>query len=293
MEERLQIDSKEPKKKVEQEEADQVKGKKKDKPGLALSFSEKEVKNLFFNYLTAILLIEGLIFFFCFIDHLASKDSVFPWKAYLFATFLTPVAITFVFGLILLLFNGFFFGHKDSAPKGRGYSGSWHKGERIDTFVQLIHQLPLLLCLFLLIVATALAYKLEDVLIFVAQAGVTTGKYLFFTLIGILVLGAIAGAVWVALNYRLKTKSLKADHQYRMQLMERMGMAIMDDGSMVDKQGRIVYQNGPDADVGALPDASLKQLPDKDVPQITAQQDATEAVFDDDSDASEEDPQNS
>lgn len=147
--------------------------------GLAASFTDQEVKNLFFSYLTAMLLIEGLIFFFSFINHLASEGSAFPWKPYLFATFILPVAITFVFGLILLTFNRFFFGRQADKPADHGglsVAGGWGKGARIATFLQLIHRLPLLFSMLLLITATALAYKLEDIVFYVAQAGATTAR---------------------------------------------------------------------------------------------------------------------
>jgi hypothetical protein len=220
--------------------------KNKASLGLAASFTDQEVKNLFFSYLTAMLLIEGLIFFFCFINHLASEGSAFPWKPYLFATFITPVAITFVFGLILLTFNRFFFGRQADKPADHGtafVASGWGKGARISTFLQLVHRLPLLFSMLLLITATALAYKLEDIVLYVAQAGATTAKYLFFTLIGILIVSAIGVAIWVALSYRLKNKTLSADHQYRMQLMEQFGMVLLENGTMLDKQGEVVYQD--------------------------------------------------
>lgn len=68
-------------------------------------------------------------------------------------------------------------------------------------------------------------------------------EYLFFTLIGILIVSAIGVAIWVALSYRLKNKTLSADHQYRMQLMEQFGMVLLEDGTMLDKQGKVVYQD--------------------------------------------------
>lgn len=221
-------------------------GRKDGPQGLAASFTDQEVKNLFFSYLTTMLLVEGLIFFFTFINHLASEGGAFPWKPYLFATFITPVAITFVFGLILLTFNRFFFGRRESVSDSEAspFSGGWGKGERMATFLQLIHRLPLLFSMLLLITATALAYKLEDIIIYVAAAGATTAKYLFFTLIGILIVTAVGVGIWVALSYRLKNKTLSADHQYRMQLMEQFGMVLLEDGTMLDKQGKVVYRNG-------------------------------------------------
>lgn len=230
--------------------------------GLSASFSDQEIKNLFFSYLTAMLLIEGLIFFFCFISHLASDGQVFPWKPYLFATFISPVAITFVFGLILLTFNHFFFNRQiDTATDQKNISGvsGWGKGERVTTFLQLIHRLPLLFSMLLLIAATALAYKLEDIVLYIAQAGATTAKYLFFTLIGALIVSVAGIAIWVVLNYRLKNKTLSADHQYRMKLMEQFGMVLLKDGTMLDKEGKTVYQDSIDA--GSVAFSRMENLP--------------------------------
>lgn len=213
--------------------------------GLAASFTQQEIKNLFFSYLTTILLVEGLIFFFSFINHLAREGSFFPWKAYLFATFITPVAITFIFGLILLTFNRFFFEREPSLEQGvKQYHqlGWWRRGERTALFLHMIHRLPLMLSMFLLIVATALAYKLDAIMLYIAEVGATTARYLFFTLIAFMVVAALGAAIWVILSYRMKSSTLSADHQYRMQLLEQLGMVMLDDGTMIDKQGQITYQ---------------------------------------------------
>lgn len=213
--------------------------------GLAASFTPQEVKNLFFSYLTTILLVEGLIFFFSFINHLATDGSLFPWKPYLFATFITPVVITFVFGLILLTFNRFFFEHDSASIQGgkEYFHPGWRSGERTLLFLHMIHRLPLMLSMFLLIAATALAYKLDAIMLYIADVGATTARYLFFTLIAFLIVAALGAAVWVILSYRMKSRTLSADHQYRMQLLEQLGMVMLDDGTMIDKHGQVTYQS--------------------------------------------------
>lgn len=212
--------------------------------GLAAAFSEQEIKNLFFSYLTTMLLVEGLIFFFSFINHLAGDSSLFPWKPYLFATFIAPVAITFVFGLILLTFNRFFYGRiaGESVEDSRVIPpGGWRKGERMTTFFHLIHRLPLLFSMFLLIAATAFAYQLEDILRYLAAAGAMTAKYLFFGLIGLLVVAALGIAAWMLLSYRLRDRTLTADHEYRMKLIDQFGLVQLEDGTVLDRQGKVVH----------------------------------------------------
>ncbi|WP_321370586.1 hypothetical protein [uncultured Desulfuromusa sp.] len=213
--------------------------------GLAASFEAAEVKKLFFSFLITILSIEGVVFFLCYINLLVNENGVFPWKPYLFASFIAPVAVTFVFGLIVLIFNRFFFNQAPPVVEfQRGVTPIFGvgKGEKIALFFQVIHRLPLLLSLLLLIAATALAYKLDAIVLFMAQVGVSTARYLFFTLIGLLVVSAIGIAVWMILSYRLRQKTLQSGHDYRMQLMEQFGMVLLEDGTMINKEGQVVYQ---------------------------------------------------
>lgn len=213
--------------------------------GLAATFESGEVKKLFYSYLITILSIEGLILFLSYINLLATNSSTFPWKPYLFATFLAPIATTFIFGLILLTFNRFFFNESPPVVENQGlYPAGFGvgKGDRVDFFFQTVHRLPILFSMFLLIVATVLAYNLDAIVIYMAQVGASTARYLYFTVIGLLVVIAVGIAVWMILSYRLRQKSLQTGHQYRMQLMEQFEMVLLDDGTMINKKGDVVYQ---------------------------------------------------
>lgn len=213
--------------------------------GLAAAFEPAEVKKLFFSYLITILSVEGLIFFLCYVNLLVTDSHSFPWKPYLFGSFIAPIATTFIFGLILLIFNRFFFNQSPpsveslrSVPLDFGMG----KGDRIAFFLQVVHRLPILFSMVLLIAATALAYNLDVIVVYMAQVGASTARYLFFTLIGVLVVVAIGIAIWMILSYRLRQKSMQTGHQYRMQLMEQFGMVLLEDGTMINREGEVVYQ---------------------------------------------------
>lgn len=220
--------------------------------GVASTFDRQELKNFFVNYLTSMLVIEGLIFFFCFVNHLATQSPGFPWKPYLFATFITPIAITFVFGLIILTFNKYFF--KDAVQSSGDppfYSGvSLNKGDRLGTFFQVVQRLPFLLSLLLLIAATAIAYKMDAIVLYAAQAGAVTAQYLFFSLVGVMAVAALGIAAWMILSYRLRQNTLTTSHQYKMQLMQQFGMVLLDDGTMLDKDGNIIHQQADVTQIG-------------------------------------------
>lgn len=238
--------------------------------GIADTFEDKEIKHLFFNYLTTMLVIEGGVFFFCFINHLVTPDSVFPWKPYLFATFIVPIAITFIFGLILLTFNRFFF--RDSIDNGFDPRslGTWEKGQRVASFLQLLYRLPFLGGMTLLLAASVLIYKLDDIAFYALQIGSGVAKYLFFSIIGILIFVAIGLISWMILSFRLRQQTMKSDHQYRMQLMEQFGMVLLEDGTMINKDGKVLNQEKETGIIAASENARLLTNEEADIRLIDA-----------------------
>ena len=236
--------------------------------GIADTFEDKEVKHLFFNYLTTMLVIEGGVFFFCFINHLVTPNSVFPWKPYLFATFITPIALTFIFGLILLTFNRFFF--RESIDNGFDprILGTWEKGQRMSSFLQLVYRLPFLGGMTLLLAASILIYKLDDIAFYALQIGSGVARYLFFTLIGVIIFVAVGLIFWMILSFRLRQQTLKSDHQYRMQLMEQFGMVLLDDGTMLNKEGKVLNQPKNTAILPASENARLLSNDEADIELI-------------------------
>ena len=230
--------------------------------GVASTFDSKGLNDFFVNYLTAMLVIEGLIFFFCFVNHLATDSPEFPWKNYLFATFIAPVAITFVFGLIILTFNKYFFKGAVEIPDPNAsiYARGVNRGDRLETFFQVVHRLPFLFSLLLLITATAIAYKMDAIVLYAAQAGATTAKYLFITLVAVMAVIALGIGIWMILSYRLRQKTITTNHQYKMQLMDQFGMVLLDDGTMLNKEGDVVYQQEGTTQVGYDDDEEVTMI---------------------------------
>lgn len=234
-----------------------------EKPvGVASVFDRIELKNFFVNYLTTMLVVEGLIFFVCFISHLASEGAGFPWKPYIFASFITPVAITFVFGIIILTFNRYLYRGVVSTPAEEDphILGAFRDDNRVVMFFRIIHRVPFLLSMLLLIVGTGIAYKMDTIVYFLAQAGAKTAEYLFIALVTVLVVAAIGIIVWMVLSYKLRKKKMDFSYQYKKDVMDRLGVLVMDDDTLVDRDGRIVYQpenaqiaaNGTDRDIPLL-----------------------------------------
>ena len=211
-------------------------------PGIAGMFSRTERKTFFINYLIIMLVVEGLIFFVSFVSHLAGEVGMFPWKPYLFAALLTPVAITFVFGLITLAFNQYFLqsppsrGGDDEKEPQSGLASS----SKLQVFFNVIHRLPFLLSMLMLMLLMGVIYKLDAITLFIAQTGERATRYLLIS--GGVVLGVAAALIliWLLLSYHLRKKKMALNYEYRRNVMERTGMVILDDETVLDREGRPV-----------------------------------------------------
>lgn len=211
-------------------------------PGLGGLFQGAELKTFFTNYLITVVVVEGLIFFVCFVSGLASADKQFPWKAYIFASFAAPLALTFVFAIIVLTFNRYLLqASLHTKPEERPAPPADGKGAR---FLSLIQQMPFLLSLLLLLAACWIGYNMDLIALYLARAGETTARYFLLTFTTLL--GTVAACIlaWLILNFALRQKKIKQQQQYRQDVMERLGLVILDDNTVLDRDGRPVHAPG-------------------------------------------------
>ncbi len=222
---------------------------------LAAIYSRKELKSLFQNYLLVLCLLEGFLFFGCFVTYLAGDATEFPWKLYLFAAFSAPVALTLVFGLTLKVFDAHF-----SPPCAQESVTSLSAGSRLDMLYGLTRQVPLLLWLFLLLVSTGLLYKMDDIAHYLVQTGEAAARTL------LMALGALSGAamllavLWLVLNYLLRRRKMEQNHLYRMEVLQRTGMVLLEDGASSEPSSSsgqtapmLIDKNSPDEKFPILP----------------------------------------
>lgn len=66
------------------------------------------------------------------------------------------------------------------------------------------------------------------------------------------------------LSYRLRQKTLASNHQYRMQFMDQFGMLLLDDGTMLNKEGQVVYQQEVAPSIGYVEEQDdIQQLEER------------------------------
>ncbi|BCR03301.1 hypothetical protein DESUT3_03700 [Desulfuromonas versatilis] len=217
--------------------------------GVASLYSSEELKKFIGNYLLMMGIVEGFIFFVCWVSHLAGQDAPFPWKFYLIASFIAPVAITFIFGIIVVGFNKYMFDRKlsEEAPT-RELSAEEVKPKWVRRFEMVLHslrQVPFLLALLLLVVSAGIIYNLDIITAYIANAGEKAAQYLFISLAVVLGVAFVTALVWMSLSYNLRKRRQDYLFQYRRDVMERLGLVILEDETVIDRDGRVVSEGKP------------------------------------------------
>lgn len=223
--------------------------KKENKPrGIAALFNKIEIKSFLKNYLIFIGIVEAIIFFVCFVEKLGSENMPFPWKDYFFASFIIPVVVTFLLGILVAGFNKYLYGTSpyetddQLVPAGEPHQESSHI-KKVEAFLRLIQKLPFLLTLFILSVVAGIIYKLDSIIGFITAAGQKSMEYILISLGAVVGIGALFTLIWLILNYKLQKKSIEYKHSYRENVIKQLGMVILDDDTVLDKNGNIISQS--------------------------------------------------
>jgi hypothetical protein len=215
--------------------------------GVAGSFGPAELKTFFVNYLTSMLVVEGLIFFVAFVYRLSGEATVFPWRPYIFASFAAPLAITFVFGVILKTFNRYLHRAPLEAGPQPPEGGDLLATGRLPRALGLLHQVPFLLSLLLLLLLLFALYHAGAIALFLTQVGEQALRYILLALGVVLAVAALGGLVWMLLSYRLRKARLESEYHYRREVMERTGLVILGEDRVVDREGRLLGPGGAPA----------------------------------------------
>lgn len=219
---------------------------KKDKKliGIANLFDEIQIRSYFLGYLYFLIGIEILIFLITFMGSVGLAEEPFPWKLYFFASFTIPIGITFLLGIFIFAFNHYLFGEdpkgdsEEDAIPGEGERKSY--ALKLNSLVYNLRKIPFLAVMFLIIVGSLIAYNLDGIIMFVVNASEQVIRYILIAGGVLLVAGIIFGCVWLMINYRLRKKHMDHKFRYRNAVMEKMGLLIMDDETIIDREGRVI-----------------------------------------------------
>lgn len=235
--------------------------------GVAQLFNDTQLKTYFINYLHFIVAIEILIFLVSCVGYLGASNEPFPWKFYFYVAFLVPIAITFLLGVFILAFNKYVFGQnslQDEMTTGAlGEPAPRNFTIRLQTFLSQTRRIPFLMILFLLVVGALIFYYLDAILLFLANAGEKALQYVLIAAAVVLISGVVITVVWLLANYKLRVKMMEQEYQYKNDVMDRMEMLIMDDKTVISKDGKVISS-------GDLPSIANNSIETDDVQFLPA-----------------------
>lgn len=250
--------------------------------GIAALLDDSERKELFRKYVYFLGWVELLILVVCWLYQLGDRGSdrfgpveiPFPWKLYFLISFLAPIAITFLIGLVIVGFNKYFAEPQTTEEsvfetEGMGSSEEGHgRTYQLKKLVLWLQRLPFLALLLLLGVAAGLLYKLDVFMTFLANMGDRPLKMILISAAILLAVVSIFAFLLILLNYQLRKRSM--DYQYKSEVAERFGLIILDDNTVLNSQGRLLIQGNkgkkllpvlPSEPVGPEPADSTSSLP--------------------------------
>ena len=205
---------------------------------IASYFSKADRKKLFFDYLKLIAILEIVIFI---VVALWSSDdkyhrvyTPFPWREYLFVSFAFPIMLTFLMGVIITGFNYFLGQDVMTGPEEE------EVGSHDIALVGHLKRLPLLAILFLLLVTIFGLYNIHAIMAWLSSLTSSTFAFLSYVLAGAGVVVTIYMLFFLFFKYRLNQRQMK--YQYYTQISERHGLIILDDRTVLHKNGQLLVQ---------------------------------------------------
>ena len=213
--------------------------------GVSTLFDKYALRKFIGYYIGLIFLLEIIIFASCFLFQLEPVNLPFPWKYYFLASFLVPIAITFLLGIFVTAFNLFIFGHSTPQSVDSAWSDKDEKKNsylnRINASLTLVRQVPFLLALLLLGIGCITFSQLDTLIIFLGKIGAKAVEYVFIILGVIFAVAVVFALIWVIMKYKLE--KIKYDYQYKQDVMSHLGLLVIDKNTVINHEGKVIAQN--------------------------------------------------
>jgi hypothetical protein len=228
------------------EDKNETINEKKDKKriGIASMFDGNEIKDYFNTFFILIGGIEFVILVAHFIGSIGPDKMPFPWKQYFFVSFIAPVVMIVVVGLVIVGFNYYIFGdeqHKKAVEDSPFVST---KGKRfLHSFkylFDLVRQIPVMAGFLVLCFGSLFLYKLDTILKVAGHIGEKSAFYVFISLASLVVCALIFLLFWLFYKFRLHKFELQSRFAFKQKVMETAGLIILDNNVVLDKEGKVV-----------------------------------------------------
>jgi hypothetical protein len=212
--------------------------------GIAGILKKTEIKEYFDTLFILVGGIEFVIFIAHFIGSMGAEKGPFPWKQYFFVSFMAPVVLMFIIGLIVIGFNYYLYGSQQSAfdLEESPFVGAKIKrfGHSFKFLFSIIQQVPVLVGLFILGIGSIVLFKLDVILKVLGHIGEKTAFYLFIILC-VLISGALIFLIfWLYWQFKLQKFNIQREWEYKQRVIETSGLIILDDHTVFNKDGEVI-----------------------------------------------------
>jgi hypothetical protein len=216
--------------------------------GIAGILEKKEIKEYFDTLFILVGGIEFVIFIAHFIGSLGPGRGPFPWKQYFFIALMAPIALTFIVGLIVIVFNFYLYGSQQNAfdLEESPFVGAKMKrfGHSFKFLFSIIQQVPVLAGLFILGIGSVVLFKLDVILSVLGHIGEKTAFYVFI-LLCVLVFGVLIFLVfWLYWQFKLQRYNIQQEWEYKQKVVESTGLIILDDHMVCNRDGKVISYDG-------------------------------------------------
>lgn len=212
--------------------------------GIAGILKKTEIKEYFDTLFILVGGIEFVIFIAHFIGSMGAEKGPFPWKQYFFVSFMAPVVLMFIIGLIVIGFNYYLYGSQQSAfdLEESPFVGAKIKrfGHSFKFLFSIIQQVPVLVGLFILGIGSIVLFKLDVILKVLGHIGEKTAFYLFIILC-VLISGALIFLIfWLYWQFKLQKFNIQREWEYKQKVIETSGLIILDEHTVFNKDGEVI-----------------------------------------------------
>jgi len=212
--------------------------------GIAGILQKTEIKEYFDTLFILVGGIEFVIFIAHFIGSIGAEKGPFPWKQYFFVSFMAPVVLMFIIGLIVIGFNYYLYGSQQAAfdLEESPFVGTKMKrfGHSFKFLFSIIQQVPVLAGLFILGIGSVVLFKLDVILKVLGHIGEKTAFYLFILLCVLVSGGLIFLIFWLYWQFKLQKFNIQREWEYKQRVIETSGLIILDNNTVFNQKGEVI-----------------------------------------------------
>ncbi len=220
----------------------------KSRIGIAAILEKTEIKEYFDTLFLLTSGIEFVIFIAHFIGSIGPEKGPFPWKQYFFVSFMAPIVLMFIVGLIIIGFNYYLYGSQQRAfdLEESSFVGTKMKrfGHSFRFLFSIIQQVPVLAGLFILGISSAVLFKFDAILRVLGRIGEKTAFYLFILLCVIVSGILIFLLLWLFWQFKLHKYQIQRQWEYKQKVIETSGLIILDNNVVFNQDGKIISHDG-------------------------------------------------